>query len=86
MKQIEEAEELLKGFGLVEFRVRHHDTIARIEVNPQDIDKVTKEPNRSQIVQKLKSLGFKFVTVDLQGFRSGSLNELLTEEQKRKSL
>jgi len=86
LKQIEEAEEFLKGFGLVEFRVRHHDTIARIEVNPQDIDKVTKEPNRSQIVQKLKSLGFKFITVDLQGFRSGSLNELLSEEEKRRSL
>ena len=86
LKQIEEAEDFLKGFGLVEFRVRHHDTIARIEVNPQDIEKVTIEPARSQIVEKLKSLGFKFVTVDLQGFRSGSLNEPLSEEEKRKML
>ena len=86
LKQIEEAEDFLKGFGLVEFRVRHHDTIARIEVNPQDIEKITIEPARSQIVEKLKSLGFKFVTVDLQGFRSGSMNEPLSEEQKRKSL
>ncbi len=86
LKQIEEAEEFLKGFGLVEFRVRHHDTIARIEVHPEDIEKVSTEPTCSAIVEKLKSLGFKYVTVDLQGFRSGSLNELLTEEQKRKSL
>jgi len=51
LKQIEEAEEFLKGLGLVEFRVRHHDTIARIEVRPEDIDKVTAEPTRSQIIE-----------------------------------
>ena len=83
--QIEEAEEFLRTLGLSEFRVRHHDTIARIEVNAEDIEKVTAEPARTQIVEKLKSLGFKFVTVDLQGFRSGSLNELLTEDEKQKS-
>jgi len=86
LKQIDEAENFLRTLGLVEFRVRHHDTIARIEVNPQDIVKVTAEPVRSQIVKKMKSLGFKFVTIDLQGFRSGSLNEPLSEEEKRKSL
>lgn len=86
LKQIDEAENFLRGLGLVEFRVRHHDTVARIEVNPEDIEKVTTEPARSQIVEKLKSLGFKFVTVDLQGFRSGALNEALSEQQKRKNL
>jgi uncharacterized protein len=85
LKQIEEAEDFLRTFGLVEFRVRHHDTIARIEVHPKDFDKILAEPMRSAIVAKLKSLGFKFVTVDLQGFRSGSLNELLTDEEKRKA-
>ena len=85
LRQIEAAEEFLKLLGLAEFRVRHHDTIARIEVNPQDIDKVTAEPARSAIVERLKLLGFSFVTVDLQGFRSGSLNELLTESEKRKA-
>jgi uncharacterized protein len=86
LKQIDEAEEFLRSLGFVEFRVRHHDTIARIEVNPQDIEKVTTEPTRSQIIDKLKSLGFKFVTVDLQGFRSGSLNEPLSEKEKNESL
>ena len=85
LKQIEEAEEFLRGLGLVEFRVRHHDTIARIEVQPNDLAKITSEPNRSQIVEKLKALGFKYVTVDLQGFRSGSLNEVLTEQEKQKN-
>lgn len=82
LKQIEEAEDFLRKLGLVEFRVRHHDTIARIEVVGEDLEKITSEPQRSQIVEKLKSIGFKYITVDLQGFRSGSLNELLTKEQK----
>ncbi len=86
LRQIDEAEDFLRELGLVEFRVRHHDTIARIEVNPKDLEKITAEPLRSQIVDKIKSLGFKFVTVDLQGFRSGSLNEPLSDEEKRKSL
>jgi len=86
LKQIEQAEDFLRALGLIEFRVRHHDTIARIEVNPQDIEKVTAEPTRTKIVNKLKSLGFKFITLDLQGFRSGSLNEPLSEEEKQKSL
>ena len=82
LKQIEQAEDFLRKLGLVEFRVRHHDTIARIEVHPQDFTKVTTEPIRSKIVKKIKSLGFKFVTIDLQGFRSGSLNEQLSEREK----
>jgi pyridinium-3,5-biscarboxylic acid mononucleotide sulfurtransferase len=83
LRQIEQAEEFLKSFGLVEFRLRHHDTIARIEVHPQDFKKITKDPPRSKIIARLKELGFKYVTVDLQGFRSGSLNESLSEGAKR---
>ncbi|MHC4476767.1 MAG: ATP-dependent sacrificial sulfur transferase LarE [Planctomycetota bacterium] len=86
LKQVEDAEDFLRSLGLVEFRVRHHETVARIEVHAEDIEKVTVEPMRSKIVEKLKSLGFKYVAVDLQGFRSGSLNVMLSEEEKRKSL
>lgn len=82
LKQIEEAEDFLRTLGLVEFRVRHHDTIARIEVHPKDFEKISAEPSRSKVVEKLKSLGFKYVTVDLQGFRSGAMNEPLAEEDK----
>jgi uncharacterized protein len=80
LRQVEKAEEVIRGLGLVEFRVRHHDTIARIEVHQEDFEMVL--ANRSRIVEKLQQLGFKYVTVDLQGFRSGSLNEILTEEEK----
>jgi len=80
LKQVERAEEFLRELGLVEFRVRHHDQIARIEVHIEDIVKVTNEPTRSRIIKKLKSLGFKYITIDLEGFRSGSLNEVLPKE------
>ena len=83
LKQIEQAEDFMRTLGLVEFRVRHHDTIARIEVHPADFKKVSSEPNRSKIIKKLKSLGFKYITVDLQGFRSGAMNEELKEIEKR---
>jgi len=86
LAQIEQAEDYLRTLGFVEFRVRHHDTIARIEVRAEEIEKAVSEPARSQIVEKLKSIGFKFVIIDLAGFSSGSLNVHLTEEQKRESL
>jgi uncharacterized protein len=86
LKQIEQAEDFLRTLGLVEFRVRHHDTVARIEVKPEDISKITSEKNRTVIVAKLKELGFKYITIDLQGFRSGSLNEILPGNEKQKNL
>ena len=86
LKQVDQAEGVLRSFGFVEFRVRHHDTIARIEVRPQDVAKLVAEPVRSKVVEKLKTLGFQFVTMDLQGFRSGSLNESLSDEQKKTTL
>ncbi len=86
LRQVDEAEAFLRGLDFVEFRVRHHDTIARIEVRPDDIGRITAEPLRTQVIDKLKALGFKFVTVDLQGFRSGALNEPLSEQAKRAAL
>jgi len=86
LKQIEQAEDYLKQFGLVEFRVRHHDQLARIEIHPDDFEKVMTEPARSKIIRKIKALGFKFVTLDLQGFRSGSLNEMLDNDEKQRNL
>jgi uncharacterized protein len=84
LNQVEQAEEFLKGLGFVEFRLRHHGQLARIEVHKEDIAKVV--ALRQNIAAKLKSLGFKFVSVDLEGFRSGSLNEVLSQEDKQKSL
>jgi len=86
LKQVEEAEDYLRSLGFVEFRVRHHGDMVRIEVPAGEIEKITSKEMRSKITKKLKAIGFKYVTVDLQGFRSGSLNEALTEDEKQKSL
>jgi uncharacterized protein len=86
LKQVDEAENFLRMLGFIELRVRHHDRMARIEVRPPDVPRLVAEPVRTQVVEKLKALGFQFVTIDLQGFRSGSLNEALSPEQKKAGL
>jgi len=75
LARIEQAEEALKDLGFVQCRVRDHESIARIEVPPAQIDLAVKM--RERIVDSLKSLGYTYVTLDLQGFRSGSMNEML---------
>lgn len=82
LKQVEAAEDLLRSLGFVQFRVRHHGTLARIEIPPADMERLSKGI-REKIVSTLKSLGFVYVTLDLEGFRSGSMNEGLGAEQKR---
>ncbi|MCK5541209.1 MAG: ATP-dependent sacrificial sulfur transferase LarE [Desulfobacterales bacterium] len=75
LTQIEEAENFLFGFGVSDSRVRHHGDIARIEVPQNEIDIISS--NKIMIVKKLKELGFKYITLDLQGYRSGSMNEVI---------
>jgi uncharacterized protein len=70
--RIERGEELLRAIGLRQFRLRHHESIARIEVEPADLAHVL--AHREALVVELKKLGYAFVTIDLEGFRSGSLN------------
>lgn len=82
LNQVEKAEDILRSLGFVEFRVRHHGNIARIEVPADDIHKITSKIIRHKIVEHLKELGFQYVSLDLQGFRSGSLNEMLSEDEK----
>jgi uncharacterized protein len=86
LKQVEEAEDFLKELGFVEFRVRHHGNLARIEVKRDEIQKISSEPVRGKVINKLKSLGFNYVTIDMEGFRSGSLNEALSEEEKAENI
>jgi uncharacterized protein len=75
LRLIDQAEQFLYDLGIRQFRVRHHDELARIEVDPQEIDYVATKGVRTQINEKFKSLGYQHVTLDLQGYRSGSLNE-----------
>lgn len=84
LKRIELAEAQLRDLGLSEFRVRlHADEVARIEVPGERIALLASTQVRSLIVERLKSLGFRFVTLDLEGFRSGSLNPVFQIEAKK---
>jgi len=77
LSQLDEAERFLRQNGFVNFRVRLHDAIARIEVAPGDFGRVVEA--HAAIVERFKALGFVYVTLDLQGFRSGSMNEPLKQ-------
>ncbi|TLY28206.1 MAG: ATP-dependent sacrificial sulfur transferase LarE [Ignavibacteria bacterium] len=80
--RIDQAETLLRDAGFREFRVRHHDErTARIEVGPTELSRLFSDELRSGIVARLKQLGFIYVTLDLQGYRTGSMNELLPKAQ-----
>ena len=75
LERIDAAEEVVRGFGFEEFRVRDHGDLARIEVPAERIDELVAV--RTEIESALRSLGFAYVTVDLTGFRSGAMNEVL---------
>jgi uncharacterized protein len=78
IRRVEEAEAYLKGLGLAELRVRvHHDELARIEVPTFQIARLADAGLREQIAAHLRDLGFCYITLDLEGFRSGNLNSLL---------
>ena len=77
LTQVDLAEEFLRSLGFCQFRVRHHQTIARLEIDPADFERLLDNGTRDQIVAKLKELGFSYITLDLQGYRMGSMNEVL---------
>ncbi|MFQ5714410.1 MAG: ATP-dependent sacrificial sulfur transferase LarE [Candidatus Scalinduaceae bacterium] len=78
LKMVSEAEKYLRSLGLRQFRVRHHETIARIEVLPEDIRFLIKPSARNELIEKFKAIGFTYITLDLEGYRSGSMNEVLS--------
>jgi uncharacterized protein len=75
LERVNHAENFLKNFGFTELRVRDHSGTARIEVIPEEFSLFMNKSAREEIIVYLKSLGFKYITLDLKGFRSGSLNE-----------
>jgi uncharacterized protein len=78
LDQVASAENLLRSLGFRQCRVRHHGDVARIEVPPPDIPKVV--AFREKVTAELKALGFRYVALDLQGYRAGSMNETLGQK------
>ncbi len=83
LKMVEKAEQLLLDLGFRQMRVRVHGNIARIEVLPEEIGKLVDEKVRNTVYNTLKGLGFDYVTMDLAGYRTGSMNETLSETEKK---
>jgi tRNA 2-thiocytidine biosynthesis protein TtcA len=79
LSMVEKAEQFLIESGFEQMRVRIHGTLARIEIPVADFDCIMQTDVRSQIVLRLKEYGFDYVTFDLQGYRTGSMNEVLTQ-------
>ncbi|MGZ4139850.1 MAG: ATP-dependent sacrificial sulfur transferase LarE [Actinomycetota bacterium] len=74
LDRVARAESFLRGFGFTDVRVRDHGDLARIEVSLADVERVSEAAARARIAEELKRLGFHHVTLDLEGFRSGSMN------------
>lgn len=82
MRQAAESEAYLHGLGLRQVRVRHHGKTARIEVHPDEIARLVEPSTRQSLVARLKEIGFLYVTLDLEGYRMGSMNEALSAEAR----
>ncbi len=79
LRQVDAAEQFLYDLGIRQFRVRHHGELARIELDAEEIALLRQKTLRNQINDHYKTLGYEHVTLDLQGYRSGSLNEGITK-------
>ncbi|MCG3178876.1 MAG: Pyridinium-3,5-biscarboxylic acid mononucleotide sulfurtransferase [Phycisphaerae bacterium] len=79
LARVEAAEDYLWGLGLRDFRVRHHDTLARIELPADRIAEFAAPDRRRELVTRFREIGYTYATLDLQGFRSGSGNEVLAQ-------
>lgn len=80
LQAIEHGEDILRALGFRQFRVRHHGDIVRIEIASEELPRALTSKMAQELSTAFKRLGFKFVTLDLEGFRSGSMNQLLSRE------
>jgi len=81
--RVGEAEAFLRELGMKQLRVRHHGNTARIELAAGDIARAMEAGVREKIVRRLKELGYTYVTLDMEGYRTGSMNEALTPKERK---
>ena len=86
LKKIEKVEGFIKGLGIKQVRVRYHRDIARIEVEKKDFREFTNKRFYDKIIKYIKSLGFRYIVLDLEGYRTGSLNERRTTRYERRKM
>jgi uncharacterized protein len=81
LRQVDAAEEFVRSLGFRQFRVRHHDRLARLEIPQHDLPRLWQDGRQEAIVHRFRELGYLYVTVDLAGFQSGSANLILTAKR-----
>ncbi len=81
LSMVDKSEQLLLDLGFHQLRVRIHGNMARIELDPAEFDKFMQEDVRTKVYDKLKEFGFTYVTLDLKGYRTGSMNETLSADE-----
>jgi len=77
LSAVEKGEAIMRELGFVEFRVRHHDELVRLEIAPSELNNALDRQIVDELGKRFRELGFRYVTLDLNGFRSGALNEIL---------
>jgi uncharacterized protein len=80
LSTVDRGEEILRELGFREFRVRHHDSLVRLEIAPAEMPRALRLDVVQDLARRFRELGFKYVTLDLQGFRSGAMNEVLDQQ------
>ena len=82
LSKVERGEEVLRSMGFREFRVRVHAEIARLEIAPDEMQRVLNLEMTEKLAREFRQIGFKYVTLDLQGYRSGAMNEVIEDTKK----
>jgi uncharacterized protein len=83
LRTVDRGEEIMRELGFREFRVRHHDELVRLEVAPAELDRALHRETADELARRFRALGFRYVTLDLHGYRTGAMNEVLTSVSKR---
>jgi uncharacterized protein len=86
LNRIAQAEDFLRSLGVRQLRVRHHDSVARIETDEAGMALLMTDGNRQAVADRLRGLGYRYVTLDLEGYKRGSLNRALEEERRSSRL
>src|SRR2546430_7719630 len=74
---VDRGEEIMRALGFREFRVRHHDELVRLEIAPTELDRALRREVVDELARQFRALGFRYVTLDLHGYRTGAMNEVL---------
>ena len=82
LKTVDSGEEVMRHLGFREFRVRHHGELVRLEVAPAELDKALSREVVDELARRFRALGFRYVTLDLHGYRTGAMNEVLSSAQR----